>query len=56
MIRIQKLNRPNKRSGDLLKQGETFNKRGIKIINMSAGNKIYVDVFTAKKAKKKKKK
>ncbi len=58
MILIQKLNRPNKRSGDLLAPGQTFNKKGIKIINMNGGKGVYVDVFTSpapkKKARKKK--
>ncbi len=58
MVRIQKLQRPNKRSGNLLAPGETTNIRGLTIVNRTAGKGVYVDKFTRgekrKKAKKRK--
>jgi hypothetical protein len=54
MIRIQKLTRPNKKSGDNLTKGKTFKKRGLVITNASAGPNIWVDEFAVKPKKKKK--
>ena len=53
MIQIKKLKRASKRSGQLLKQGETaeLKKFGVRIVNVSAGN-VYVDSVTPKKKKK----
>lgn len=55
MIRIQKLKRPTKRSGYVLRQGETTKVRGLTITNVSAG-KVYVDKWTATHQKKASKK
>lgn len=55
MVLIQKLGRPNKHSGWPLAPGKTTVVRGLTIVN---GNKhtVFVDKYTRKKAKKKKKK
>lgn len=53
MIRVQKLKRPTKRSGYLLKQGETTKVRGLTITNVSAGP-VWVDKFTRRVRKGKK--
>lgn len=52
MIKIQRLTRPNKRSGFALKPLEGTKVRGVLMTNL---NKfvIYVDKFTRKKPKKK---
>lgn len=52
MIRIQKLKRPNKRSGHALEQGETTEIRGLTIVNRNSFT-VYVDKFTRKKKGKK---
>lgn len=56
MIRIQKLSRPNKKSGHNLMPGATTKIRGMQITNISAGKQIFVDKFTVPPKKRKKKK
>ncbi len=56
MIKIHKLKRPMRTSGDNLPVGKTFKKKGMLITNVSAGPNVYVDPFTRKPPKKKKKK
>jgi len=56
MVRIQKLNRPNKRSGFRLEPGKTTKIRGMTITNVSAGKNIWVDKFQSPAPTKKKKK
>lgn len=48
MIKIQKLLRPNKRSGHELKAGETTTVKGVVIVNKNK-HSVYVDRFTLKK-------
>lgn len=45
MLKIQRLNRPNKRSGYALKPGDTTEVRGLTIVNRSSAT-VYVDKFT----------
>lgn len=57
MVRIQKLSRPNKHSGNALQPGKTTKIRGMTITN-TTNSVVYVDPFKRKpwKPKKKKKK
>ena len=55
MIRVQKLDRPNKLSGYALAPGETTEVRGLTIVNRNK-HTVYVDKYTRKKTWRKKKK
>lgn len=55
MLRIQKLSRPNKRSGNKLEAGFTTKVKGLVVTNQNS-YPVYVDKFSAKKKSKKKKK
>ena len=55
MVRIQKLRRPNKHSGNELLPGKTTKIRGMTITNTTS-QVVYVDPFTRKPWKPKKKK
>ena len=56
MIRIQKLKRPNKKSGYALAPGETTEVRGMTITNSKNKFPVHVDKYTRKPWKPKKKK
>lgn len=51
MLKIQKLSRPNKRSGYKLKPGDTTEVRGLTITNVN-NFAVHVDKWTRKKKKK----
>ena len=53
MVKIQRLARPNKRSGYALGPGKTTSVRGVVIVNKNDFT-IHVDKFTRKYSKKKK--
>lgn len=55
MLKIQKLKRPNKRSGYKLDSGKTTSVRGLTVTNRNAFT-VYVDKFTRKTVKRSKKK
>lgn len=50
MLKIQKLIRPTKRSGNKIMPGERTKQRGVLIVNQNS-YPIFVDKFTTKKAK-----
>lgn len=54
MLKIQKLARPTKRSGFALKAGGRTTVRGLTVVNQNSFT-VYVDKFTRKKDKKRKK-
>lgn len=55
MLRVQKLSRPNKHSGYKLEANKTTEVRGLTIVNRNKFA-VYVDKFTRKMDKPKKKK
>lgn len=55
MLKIQKLVKPNKRSGHPLASGQNTKVRGLVITNTNSYT-VYVDKFTRKVSKKKRKK
>lgn len=55
MLRVQKLQRPTRRSGYRLEPGKATYVRGLRIVNQNSFA-VYVDKFTKAKAKKRKKK
>lgn len=56
MLDIKKLVKPNKRSGFNLPVGESTKIRGLVVTNVSAGPRIFVDKYTPKKRKARRKK
>ena len=56
MVRIQKLKHPTKHSGELLKPGKTFKKRGLTITNSGQVENVYVKEWKRKPDKRKRKK
>jgi hypothetical protein len=56
MLKIQKLKRPTRMSGDLLLPGKTFKKRGLTITNSGGVKNVYVDEWKRPVTKKKRKK
>lgn len=55
MLRVQKLQRPTKRSGHCLEPGKATYVRGLRIVNQNSFA-VYVDKFTRKPVKKKRRK
>lgn len=55
MVKIQQLKKPNPKSGELLKPGKTFKKRGLTITNSNNVANVYVKEWKRKKDKTRKK-